>query len=67
MTFTARPVGWRRWRVDLDPPIPPPRPADGRAWERTATAAVADAFAAAIRAQPEQWDAVDPLPWGPAP
>jgi lauroyl/myristoyl acyltransferase len=60
LPFAAVPDGApRRWRLVIEPLIPPP-PA-GR--EQETSQALADAFTRLLRAFPEQWDAVDPIPW----
>jgi len=61
--FAVYPAGPRRWRMELGAPIAPPTRAGGRDDERRATQQLANAFSAVIRRTPEQWDAVDPLPW----
>jgi KDO2-lipid IV(A) lauroyltransferase len=60
LPFVAVPDGGpRRWRALVEAPIPPPAPRE----ELAATQALADAFTRFLRAYPEQWDAVDPIPW----
>jgi lauroyl/myristoyl acyltransferase len=61
--FAVYPDGPRRWRMELGTPITPPDRHGGDADERRATQELADAFTGVIRAMPQQWDAVDPIPW----
>jgi lauroyl/myristoyl acyltransferase len=61
--FAVYPDGARRWRLELGTPIAPPARQGGAGDERRATQELADALTRIIRALPEQWDAVDPIPW----
>ncbi len=65
--FAVYPAGPRRWRIELGTPIAPRARAAGRADDWRATQELADALSAVIRRTPEQWDAVDPLPWRETP
>jgi KDO2-lipid IV(A) lauroyltransferase len=55
--------GPRRWRLELGAPIDPPALRGGRADEQRATQELATAFSAVLRRMPEQWDAIDRIPW----
>jgi lauroyl/myristoyl acyltransferase len=63
--FLVLPVGPRRWRVEIEPPIPPPPRHSRREGERETLQALADRWSAAIRLHPEHWAAVDPMRWYP--
>ena len=63
LPFAVAADGPRRWRIELGAPITPPARHGGDQDERRATQELADAFTRVIRATPEQWDAVDPIPW----
>jgi KDO2-lipid IV(A) lauroyltransferase len=61
--FAVYPDGLRRWRIELGTPIAPPAQQGGHADEQRATQELANAFTDVIRRTPQQWDAVDPIPW----
>jgi KDO2-lipid IV(A) lauroyltransferase len=61
--FAVYPSGPRRWRLELGPPISPPSRSGTHDDERGTTQELADALTTVIRRAPEQWDAVDPIPW----
>jgi KDO2-lipid IV(A) lauroyltransferase len=61
--FAVLPLGPRRWRVELEPPLyPPPRKA-GREAEQELLQRLADRWTAQLRAHPDQWAAVYPIAW----
>jgi KDO2-lipid IV(A) lauroyltransferase len=62
MPFCILPIAPRAWRVVLGGAIEPP-PRRRRDAERDLLQAVADVWSDWIRAQPELWEAVDPMPW----
>jgi len=57
------PIAARAWRVVLGEPIEAPQRRSGAAGERAATQRLADAWTAALAAEPAVWAAVDPMPW----
>jgi KDO2-lipid IV(A) lauroyltransferase len=61
--FAVLPSGPRRWRIELHEPIPPPPRHGGRAAEQETSQVLADALSRILRAHPEHWAAVDPMPW----
>jgi lauroyl/myristoyl acyltransferase len=61
--IAALPIAPRSWLVQLDRPIPAPPRRSGRAGERTVVQALADRWTPLLRAHPDQWAAVDPMPW----
>ncbi len=61
--FVVLPEGPRRWRVTIEPAIPPPARGSGREGEREAMQALADRWTATIRANPEHWAMVYPMTW----
>jgi KDO2-lipid IV(A) lauroyltransferase len=61
--FAVLPLGRRRWRVQIDPPIDPPARAERDAGERCVLQALADRWTASIRAHPEHWAASFPIAW----
>jgi KDO2-lipid IV(A) lauroyltransferase len=67
VTFAVLPLGRRRWRVVVDPPLEPPAPAD-RAAEDGVMRSITHRWGEVIRAHPEQWAASFRLAWheGPA-
>jgi KDO2-lipid IV(A) lauroyltransferase len=60
--FCILPIAPRAWRVVLGGAIEPP-PRRLREAERDLLQALADVWSVWIRANPEQWEAVDPMPW----
>jgi KDO2-lipid IV(A) lauroyltransferase len=60
LPFAVVPLGPRRWRVIIDPPIEPPRSASA---EPALLQQVADRWTALIRAHPQQWAASFPIAW----
>ena len=63
ISFTVLPLGPRRWCATMDPPIEPPKPAEGRAGERAVLQQLADRWSEAIRASPGHWAMAAPLHW----
>jgi KDO2-lipid IV(A) lauroyltransferase len=63
VSFYVLPVGPRRWRVLLDPPIDAPERRGGEQAERRVLQALADRWSAMIRAHPEHWAAAYPMRW----
>ena len=63
ISFTVLPLGPRRWRATMDPPIEPPPPAEGRAGEQAVLQQLADRWSEAIRANPGHWAMASPLDW----
>ena len=61
--FTVLPLGPRRWRVTMEPPIDPPPPEEGRAGELPVLQELADRWSSAIQANPEHWCLSAPLQW----
>ena len=61
--FTVLPLGPRRWRVEVEPPLFPPPRRGGRAAERELLQRLADRWTAQLRAHPEHWAAVYPITW----
>lgn len=61
--FSALPLGARRWRVTIEPPIEAPARAEGKAGERRVLQEVADRWTELVRAHPEHWAAVYPVRW----
>lgn len=61
--FTVLPLGPRRWRVIVDPPIDPPAFGSGAEGERVVLQQLADRWSEIIRAHPEQWAASHPIAW----
>jgi lauroyl/myristoyl acyltransferase len=63
VAFTVLPLGPRRWRVTVDPPLDPPRPDDRRNGEQKVLQQLADRWSDIIRAAPDHWAAVYEIPW----
>lgn len=63
VTFHVLPLGPRRWRVTVDPPIAPPAPGSGAEGERAILQELADRWTALIRANPGHWAAVYDIDW----
>ena len=63
ISFTVLPLGPRRWRASMDPPIEPPPPELGRAGEQAVMQLLADRWSEAIRANVEHWAMAAPLYW----
>jgi KDO2-lipid IV(A) lauroyltransferase len=62
LPFCILPIAPRAWRVVLGEAIEPP-PRRAREAERDLLQALADVWSMWIRANPEQWEAFDPMPW----
>ena len=60
VTFDVLPLGRRRWRVTVSPPIEPPAT---RSEEQTVLQVLADRWTASVRAHPEHWSARFPIDW----
>ena len=67
ISFTVLPLGPRRWKATMDPPIEPPPQEAGRDGERAVLQELADRWSDAIRANPEHWSMAAPLHWIDAP
>ncbi len=63
ISFTVLPLGHRRWRATMDPPIEPPSLEASRAGEQAVLQELADRWSDAIRANPEHWAMAAPLHW----
>lgn len=63
ISFTILPLGPRRWKATMDPPIEPPDPEAGRDGEQAVLQQLADRWSVAIRANPEHWAMAAPLDW----
>ena len=63
ISFTVLPLGPRRWKATMDPPIEPPLPEAGRAGEQAVLQKLADRWSDAIRANPDHWSMAAPLHW----
>lgn len=63
ISFTILPLGPRRWKAKMDPPIEPPPPQAGRDGEQVVLQQLADRWSEAIRADPEHWAMAAPLHW----
>lgn len=63
ISFTVLPLGPRRWKATVDPPIAPPPPQAGRDGEQVVLQQLADRWSEAIRANPEHWSMAAPLDW----
>jgi len=61
--FAVLPLGPRRWRVAIEPPLYPPDRNGGGAAERELLQELADRWSAQLRAYPEHWAAVYPIAW----
>ena len=61
--FTVLPLGPRRWRVAIDPPIDAPAAESGRAGEQPVLQELADRWSAAIRSNRGHWSLATPLEW----
>ena len=61
--FAVLPVGPRRWRVELEPPLWPPARDSGRDGERELLQLLADRWTTLLREHAEHWAAVYPLTW----
>ncbi len=63
VNFTVLPEGPRRWRVEVDAPIPPPPRRSGEAGELELLQRLADRWSEVIRANPEHWAAAHRIDW----
>lgn len=61
--FTVLPLGPRRWRVEIEPPLFPPDRNGGQESERALLQELADRWSAQLRSHPEHWAAVYPIAW----
>jgi lauroyl/myristoyl acyltransferase len=61
--FYVLPLGPRRWRVSLDPPVDPPDRRSGAEGERGVLQRLADRWTEVIRAHPEHWAAAYTIRW----
>ena len=63
ISFTVLPLGPRRWKATMDPPIEPPPQEAGRDGEQAVLQELANRWSDAIRANPEHWAMAAPLHW----
>ena len=63
ISFTILPLGPRRWKATMDPPIEPPPPQAGRDGEKLVMQQLADRWSRAIRANAEHWAMAARLHW----
>ena len=63
VSFYVLPVGRRRWRVVVDPPVEAPARREGEEGERRALQLLADRWSEVIRAHPEHWAANYRIGW----
>jgi lauroyl/myristoyl acyltransferase len=61
--FAVLPLGPRRWRVEVEPPLLPPPRDSGRTGERELLQQLADRWTTQLRAHAEHWAAVYPITW----
>lgn len=61
--FAVLPVGRRRWRVTIEPPLLPPARHERDAGEQLLLQELADRWSAMIGAHPEHWAAVYSIHW----
>ena len=61
--FAVLPMGPRRWRGVLEPPIEPPPRDSGIEGEADALQQLADRWGALVQAHPDQWAASFPIAW----
>ena len=61
--FSVLPVAPRRWRIEVEPPLPPPDRSAGEAGERALLQALADRWTQTLRTHAEHWAAVYPMTW----
>ncbi|HEY1316749.1 MAG TPA: lysophospholipid acyltransferase family protein [Gaiella sp.] len=61
--FAVLPLGPRRWRVVVEPPLDPVPRNSGRVGERELLQRLADRWTAQLRAHAEHWAAVYPIAW----
>ncbi len=61
--FCVLPLGPRRWRVVVEPPLEPPTRNGGAEAERALLQELADTWSTQLRAHPEHWAAVYPIDW----
>ena len=64
--FSVLPLGPRRWRIEVEPPLPPPDRSAGEDGERALLQALADRWTDTLRTHAEHWAAVYPITWWPA-
>jgi len=61
--FSVLPLGPRRWRVEMEPPLYPPARNGGVAAEKALLQELADRWTATLRSHADQWAAVYPMTW----
>lgn len=61
--FSVLPLGPRRWRVVIEPPIDPPDRRGGAEAERAVLQELADRWSVTLREHAEHWAAVYPMTW----
>jgi lauroyl/myristoyl acyltransferase len=61
--FSVLPLGPRRWRVVIEPPIDPPERRGGAEAERAVLQELADRWSVTLREHAEHWAAVYPMTW----
>jgi lauroyl/myristoyl acyltransferase len=62
--FSVLPMGPRRWKAVMEPPIEPPARNAGSAGEATVLQQLADRWTALLRISPQHWAACFPIAWG---
>lgn len=63
--FVVLPIGPRRWRALIEPPVDPGARGDGAEGEHRILQELADRWSRLLRAVPEHWAAVYPVRWLP--
>jgi lauroyl/myristoyl acyltransferase len=61
--FSVLPDAPRRWRVEIEAPLPPPARESGEAGERALLQELADRWSVTLRDHAEHWAAVYPMTW----
>lgn len=65
--FSMLPVGRRRWKAVLEPPIDPPDPDGGDEAEAKVLTEIAERWTALVQNHPEHWSASFPISWHESP
>ncbi len=63
VSFTVLPLGQRRWRAVVSPPIDPPPKESGRVGEQPVLQQLVDGWSEVIRANPEHWALSQTVAW----